>query len=86
MEEIKTQIPDLLRINLRYSGTEPKFRIMLEGDTTLTVYDLAQISQKISMEVQQFSGLPQGNIEIMNCTFGGLIEGPSNQKGEVKND
>lgn len=71
-ETLKSQ-PGLLRANLRYSGTEPLFRIMLESDNTYSENDLGTIALEISKKAQQVSGQPNGSIDILNCTRGGVL-------------
>jgi phosphoglucosamine mutase len=66
--------PGLVRINLRYSGTEPKFRAMLESSATPDEEGLAVIAQKICRQMQQVAGLADAPIEIQNCSRGGLLK------------
>ena len=63
----------LLRINQRYSGTEPLFRVMLESDGRLTESDLAAIAVSLCRQVQAVAGIVQGNIDILNSTRGGVL-------------
>lgn len=72
-KEIFSKHPELLRINLRYSGTEPLFRIMLESESTHTEKDLAEVAVEISRRVQEYSKQPYGSIDILNCTRGGTV-------------
>jgi len=65
--------PGINRINLRYSGTEPIFRVMLESDHESTEEDLAQIAYMLCKDAQKTSGVKDGTIDILNCTRGGLI-------------
>lgn len=65
--------PGLVRVNLRYSGTEPLFRIMLESNNSYNVEELASIAIKISREAQQLAKQLNGFIDILNCTRGGTI-------------
>jgi phosphoglucosamine mutase len=71
--EALSTYPGLLRANLRYSGTEPLFRIMLESENTYTERDLAKIAIEISRKAQEFSKQPNGYIDILNCTRGGVV-------------
>jgi len=66
--------PGLLRANLRYSGTEPLFRIMLESEKSYTEEDLAMIATEISQKVQKIANQPDGSLDILNCTRGGLLK------------
>jgi phosphoglucosamine mutase len=73
-EEVFSAHPGLLRVNLRYSGTEPLFRIMLESENTHTEKDLAKVAIEISRKVQEHSKQPNGSIDILNCTRGGVVD------------
>jgi phosphoglucosamine mutase len=65
--------PGLVRLNLRYSGTEPLFRVMLESDGSLNEEELAQIAVALCRHAQECSGAIGGEIDILNSTHGGLI-------------
>jgi len=74
MEEgVLSTYPGLLRANLRYSGTEPLFRVMLESETSYTEKDLAKIAVEISSKVQEYSKQSNKSIDILNCTRGGVV-------------
>ena len=74
-EGIKDQLPGLTRINLRYSGTEPKVRLMLEADNRHTEEELAEMAFELCEAVQQATGTPLGaSLEVLNVTRGGLVE------------
>ncbi|MEK7440442.1 MAG: phosphoglucosamine mutase [Chloroflexota bacterium] len=72
-KKILAHTKGLARINLRYSGTEPKFRAMLESDGAQDEYALAKLATKICRDVQVFAEMKDGEIEIQNCTRGGLL-------------
>lgn len=72
-KEVFSTYPGLLRVNLRYSGTEPLFRIMLESENTYSEKDLAKVAVEISRKVQNHSEKPNGSIDILNCTRGGVV-------------
>lgn len=65
---------ELLRVNLRYSGTEPLFRIMLESEKSCTERDLAMIAVEIARKIQKVANQPDGALDILNCTRGGLLK------------
>jgi phosphomannomutase len=65
--------PGLSRANLRYSGTEPLFRVMLESYGQQTEQDLARIAWEICRDAQQHAMIEDGMIDILNCTNGGVI-------------
>jgi phosphoglucosamine mutase len=64
----------LSRVNLRYSGTEPVFRTMIESNHDLNELELARISMNLCKKAQLKSGKKDGYIDILNCTQGGMIE------------
>lgn len=68
--------PWLLRANLRYSGTEPLFRVMLESDHSHTEEDLAHLAAEISERAQKLANQTDAEIDILNCTRGGLLAVP----------
>ena len=73
---VKDRLPGLTRMELRYSGTEPMFRVMIESDHTQTEQDLANLAWEISRVVQRASGIDNAHpdrIEILNVTRGGLL-------------
>ena len=63
----------LERVNLRYSGTEPLFRVMIESDGRQTVQDIAHTAWAVCRQAQQHSNIQDGPIDILNCTSGGVI-------------
>jgi phosphoglucosamine mutase len=77
-KEIKKGLPGLTRLNLRYSGTEPKVRLMLEADNRHSESELAQKAFALCEAVQEATGTPPGSfLEVLNVTSGGLVEKPS---------
>jgi phosphoglucosamine mutase len=72
-KQINDASPGINRINLRYSGTEPIFRVMLESDHESTEEDLAKIAYELCLNAQKTSGVKDGTIDILNCARGGLI-------------
>jgi phosphomannomutase len=65
--------PGLTRLNLRYSGTEPKFRAMLESDGGQSEEELASVATKLCRQVQAHAGMVGAAIEIQDCSRGGLL-------------
>ncbi len=65
--------PGLVRANLRYSGTEPKFRVMLESDGSQSEQQLATIAYRLCKLAQGAAGADWAEVEIQNCTRGGLL-------------
>ena len=76
--EIEQALTGLTRLNLRYSGTEPKVRLMLEADNRNSEAELAQYAFTLCEAVQEATGTPAGSfLEVLNVTRGGLEERPS---------
>jgi phosphoglucosamine mutase len=74
-EDISNSLPGLTRLNLRYSGTEPKVRLMLEADNRHSVVELSTAAFKLCQAVQDATNTPKGSpLEVLNVTSGGLIE------------
>lgn len=77
-EEIVQALPGLTRLNLRYSGTEPKVRLMLEADNRHSVAELSERAFGLCQAVQDATDTPQGSpLEVLNVTSGGLIARPN---------
>jgi phosphoglucosamine mutase len=74
-ENIQEELTGLTRLNLRYSGTEPKVRLMLEADNRHTENELAQKAFALCRAVQSATHTPEGHfIEVLNVTRGGLVK------------
>lgn len=77
LEEVKHRLPGLVQLNSRYSGTEPKYRLMLEADTRHTTRELAAICWEVCDLIQKETGTPPGaKIEVLNVSEGGLMPRP----------
>jgi phosphoglucosamine mutase len=73
--EAKTMaIPGIIRANLRYSGTEPLLRAMLESDGSIGEEGLAWIALEICRRGQERAGGPITKVDILNVTCGGVID------------
>ena len=71
---IADALPGLTRFNLRYSGTEPKVRLMLEADSRHTEQELAAQAFTLCDAVQKATGTQPGSfLEVLNVTQGGLV-------------
>jgi phosphoglucosamine mutase len=71
---LKDVLPGLTRLNLRYSGTEPMVRLMLEADTRHTEAELGEKAYALCEAVQAATNTPPGSrLEVLNVTRGGLI-------------
>jgi phosphomannomutase len=79
LEIAKQEIIDrmtIMRMELRYSGTEPVFRAMLEAGYDHTEEELASAAGEICRTVQRAAGLAQPTpetIEILNVSKGGQL-------------
>lgn len=60
-------------VNARYSGTEPLFRVMIEGTLEHQLSDIAQCAVSLSRAVQAMTGNPNDLIEVKDCTTGTLL-------------
>ncbi len=74
VQQAKKDLPGLLRIELRYSGTEPLFRAMLEADNRHSEQELADAAWKICDTVQTLTETLDRSVEILNCTRGGILK------------
>jgi phosphoglucosamine mutase len=73
---IQSRLPGLARLELRYSGTEPLFRVMIESDHSHSEQELANTAWDLCSVVQRASGVKdpdQDQIEILNVTRGGIM-------------
>lgn len=74
---LQTDLPGLVQWNSRYSGTEPKYRLMLEADTRHSAGEVASIAWEICDLIQSLTNTPKGaKIEVLNVTQGGLMPRP----------
>jgi phosphoglucosamine mutase len=71
--QLQLRMPELMRVNIRYSGTEPLLRIMMEADREMTEMELAQVAWGIGRQAQQLAGVTDGTIDILNCSKGGIL-------------
>ena len=79
LDEIKHRLPGLVQLNSRYSGTEPKYRLMIETDTRHNTHELAVICWEVCDLIQRETGTPPGaKIEVLNVSAGGLVPRPEN--------
>jgi len=75
---IREALTGLTRLNLRYSGTEPKVRLMLEADNRHSEAELALHAFALCEAVQEATSTPAGSfLEVLNVTSGGLLDRPA---------
>ena len=68
------QEPGIIRFNLRYSGTEPQIRAMLESDGSLNEAALARVAVGVCRRAQEYAGVGAAEIDILNTTRGGVLQ------------
>ncbi len=77
LERMKDELPGLVQWNSRYSGTEPKYRLMLEADPRSSAQDVARVAWEVCDLIQQLTNTPPGaKIEVLNVSQGGLMPRP----------
>jgi phosphoglucosamine mutase len=74
--EARQALPTLKRVNLRYSGTEPQFRAMLDTDAETPESMLSKVAWDVCRKVQALAGFDDGFLEILNCARGGVLAPP----------
>jgi len=79
--QLRQNLPALKRINLRYSGTEPLFRVMLEADEEMSEIKLGHVAWNVCRKVQTYAGTIGQFLEILDCVHGGLL-GPLDEQEE----
>lgn len=81
LEELPNKLPGLVRKNARYSGTENKFRLMLETDTRHKPSEVAEAAWEICDIIQRETQATEGaKIEVLNVADGGLMPRPEQHK------
>lgn len=60
-------------INVRYSGTEPLLRVMIEGEPEQSLDAIAKQAIRLCRAVQAHTGDPDGAIDVKDCTTGASI-------------
>jgi phosphoglucosamine mutase len=73
LENRTMAMPGIIRVNLRYSGTEPLFRVMLESNGSVSEEGLAHLALDLCRVAQKASGAANGLVDILNVTCGGVI-------------
>lgn len=77
IKRVKEALPGLVSLNSRYSGTENKYRLMLEADTRHSAEELAKVAWEVCELVQAETGTAPGSkIEVLNVAEGGLMPKP----------
>ncbi|GAB4467483.1 MAG: phosphoglucosamine mutase [Anaerolineae bacterium] len=72
--EALAELGEGITINTRYSGTEPVFRAMIEGQAGHTLAQVARHALRLCRAVQAAGGYPDGPVEVKNTTTGSLID------------
>lgn len=68
-------------VNVRYSGTEPLVRVMIEAGLEHGVLELAQWADQLCRSVQAGSESPEGHVEIKDCVSGRPVLLPPTEPG-----
>ena len=77
LARMREELPGLVQWNSRYSGTEPKYRLMLEADPRSTAAEVARVAWEVCELVQRLTDTPAGaKIEVLNVSQGGLMPRP----------
>ncbi|MHA2401890.1 MAG: phosphoglucosamine mutase [Candidatus Kariarchaeaceae archaeon] len=58
----------------RYSGTEPLFRVMIQGTDGQSLDEIIREAIKLCRVIQKKTGDEEGWLEVKDCTSGALIE------------
>ena len=87
LARLHQDLPGLVRLNSRYSGTEPKYRLMLETDPRHSAAEVAAKAWQICRLIQQETGTPpDAKIEVLNVAEGGLMPEPDRPQDEESNE
>jgi phosphoglucosamine mutase len=74
LARMKDELVGLVQWNSRYSGTEPKYRLMLEADPRTSAQELAKVAWDVCDLIQKLTDTPAGaKIEVLNVSQGGLM-------------
>ena len=80
LADLENRLPGLVRKNARYSGTENKFRLMLETDTRHKPVEVAAVAWEICDIIQCETNAASGaKIEVLNVADGGLMPRPEDK-------
>lgn len=73
-ERISNDLGEDTVINTRYSGTEPLFRVMIQGTNVHSLEMITREAIKLSRVLQSRTGDKDGSLEVKDCTSGALID------------
>lgn len=73
MQRVLGNLGDQGIVNARYSGTEPLFRVMIQGEPTHSLEEIANLAIRLCRSVQSYTGDPNGSIDVKDCTTGAEI-------------
>lgn len=77
LAKLEEKLPGLVRKNARYSGTENKFRLMIETDTRHQPAEVAAVAWEVCDVIQRETHATEGaKIEVLNVAGGGLMPRP----------
>ena len=77
-QNLRNELSGLVEWNSRYSGTEPKYRLMLEADSRNSAEDVARVAWSVCDLIQEATSTAEGaKIEVLNVSQGGLMPRPT---------
>ncbi|MBN1312288.1 MAG: phosphoglucosamine mutase [Anaerolineae bacterium] len=83
-QRISEQLGAEAVINTRYSGTEPLFRVMIEGTSEHRLSDIAKYAVMLGRTVQSATGNSSDWIEAKDCTTGTSLSIENIEDGGVR--
>lgn len=76
-DTVLQELGDEATVNVRYSGTEPLVRVMVEGTTAQSLEDVARQAVRLCRAVQKAVGGGDEDIDIKDCTTGASLDLPT---------
>lgn len=73
-ESIVTSLGEDVILNTRYSGTEPLFRVMIQGTGNHTLHEITRQAVRLCRGLQSLTGDGEGWLEVKDCTTGDPID------------
>ena len=74
MEKIAREMGERVRVNTRYSGTEPLLRVMIQGGAEQSLGEIAQLAIRLCRSVQARTGDDGASIDVKDCMTGAKID------------
>jgi phosphoglucosamine mutase len=67
------ELGDRVIVNVRYSGTEPLLRVMIQGEPEQSLEEIARQAIRLCRSVQTHTGDANASLEVKDCTTGASI-------------